>query len=390
MTDLATWPAVRLAAAVRDRQVSSRELLEIYLDRIDRLGPPVNAVVTVDADGARRADADADRLTAGGEQLGPLHGLPMTVKDAIETAGLRSTGGAVELAGHVPDRDAPAVARLKAAGAIVFGKTNAPRWSFDVQTFNEVFGTTSNPWALDHSPGGSSGGAAAAVACGFTSFELGTDIGGSIRLPAHCCGVFGLKPTFGVVPQRGYLDHAGGGSTDADINVFGPLTRSAEDLDLLLGVLAGPGAPEARAWRLDLPAGGDIAGRPARRALARQPGLQGGRRVPRPAPPGGRRRRRRRRQDRGCRAEGFLRPPVRRVHPSGGGRHLPEPSRPRRRLRVGDPPGLAASRRGAPTAPDGVGGLVRRPRRPSLPGIGRARLPSRPVESARPDRHDQR
>ena len=145
------------------------------------------------------------------------------------------------------------MARLRAAGAIIVGKTNCPRWSGDVETYNELFGTTNNPWALDHTPGGSSGGPAAAVATGLTSFELGTDIGGSIRSPSHFCGVFGLKPSFGVVPQRGYLDHVGGGTTDADINVFGPLARSADDLDLLLGVLAGPEPERALAWRLELP-----------------------------------------------------------------------------------------------------------------------------------------
>jgi amidase len=153
----------------------------------------------------------------------------------------------------VPAHDAPAVARLKDAGAIVFGKTNLPRWSADFQTYNELFGVTSNPWDLERTVGGSSGGAAAAVASGFTSFELGTDIGGSVRIPAHCCGTFSLKPSFGVIPQRGYLSHVGGGTTDVDINVFGPITRSADDLDLLLGVLAGPEPERAEAWRIDLP-----------------------------------------------------------------------------------------------------------------------------------------
>src|SRR5690242_13850236 len=165
---------------------------------------------------------------------------------------MRSTGGAVELRDHVPGADAPIVAGLRAAGAIVFGKTNVPRWSGDLQTYNEIFGTTNNPWALDRGPGGSSGGAATAVACGFTSFEIGTDIGGSVRIPAHCCGVFGLKPSFGVVPQRGYLDHVGGGATDADINVFGPIARSARDLDVLLDVLAGPEPERAGAWSIAL------------------------------------------------------------------------------------------------------------------------------------------
>jgi amidase len=259
--ELLTAPAVRLAEAIRSKHVSSRELLDGYLGRIDRLGRPINAVVTLDIDRAQSAAAAADDATTRGELKGPLHGLPVTIKDAIETAGIRSTGGAVELSEHVPAADAPAVAKLKAAGTIVFGKTNLPRWSGNLQTYNDLFGTTNNPWATDRTPGGSSGGAAAAVACGFTSFELGTDIGGSIRAPSHFCGVFGLKPSYGVVPQRGYLDHVGGGMTDVDINVFGPIARSADDLDLLLTVLAGPEPERAPAWRLELPG-------PGRRSLA--------------------------------------------------------------------------------------------------------------------------
>jgi amidase len=251
---VATWSATRLAAAIRSKELSSRELLGIYLDRIERLDPPINAVVTLDVERAQAAAAAADEHTARGDALGPLHGLPVTIKDAIETEGIRSTGGAIELCDHVPATDAPAVARLKDAGAIVFGKTNLPRWSGDAQTYNEMFGTTNNPWDVTRAPGGSSGGAAAAVACGFTSFEIGTDIGGSVRMPSHFCGTFGLKPSYGVVPQRGYLDHVGGGTTDADINVFGPIARSADDLDLLLGVLAGPEPERSVAWSIDLPA----------------------------------------------------------------------------------------------------------------------------------------
>src|SRR5262249_21695923 len=153
-------------------------------------------------------------------------------------------------ADHIPAAHAPAVARLEAAGAVVFGKTNVPRWSGDIQTYNAIFGTMNNPWAVDRVPGGSSGGAAVAVACGFSAFALGADIGGSIRIPAHCCGVFGIKPSYGIVPQRGYLDHVGGGSTDPDLNVFGPLARSAEDLELLLDVLAAPDLERAIAWRV--------------------------------------------------------------------------------------------------------------------------------------------
>jgi amidase len=250
---IATWTASRLVAAIAAKDLSSRELLELYLDRIDHLDATINSVVTLDADRARAAAGAADTATARGESHGPLHGLPITVKDAIEVEGVRSTGGAVELTDHVPAQDAVAVARLKSAGAIVFGKTNVPRWSGDLQTYNEIFGTTNNPWDTSRVPGGSSGGPAAAVACGFTSFETGTDIGGSIRIPSHCCGVFGLKPSFGVVPQRGYLDQVGGGSTDADINVFGPIARGADDLELLLGVLAGPEPERTLGWHLTLP-----------------------------------------------------------------------------------------------------------------------------------------
>jgi amidase len=254
---MSTESATSLAAAIRAKEISSRELLTSFLDRIERLGGPINAVVTLDADRALTAADAADAATARGESFGPLHGLPTTIKDAIATEGIRSTGGAVELRDHVPTADAPAVARLKDAGAIVFGKTNLPRWSGDLESFNEIFGTTNNPWDVERVPGGSSGGAGAAVAAGFTSFELSTDIAGSVRIPSHWNGVFGLKPSFGVIPQRGYLDHTGGGTIDVDINVFGPIARSADDLDLLLDVLAGPAPEDAVAWRIDLPSARD-------------------------------------------------------------------------------------------------------------------------------------
>jgi amidase len=269
--DICLASALTQAAAIRDRRISSRELLELYLRRIDRLNPTLNAVVTLDVERATEAAkaADAATMATGGSgdgrpvgtgsrlaeygRLPPLHGLPITVKDAIETAGLRSTGGARELVDHVPTSDAPAVARLKAAGAIVFGKTNVPQWSNDIQTFNDLFGVTNNPWDVTRTSGGSSGGAAVAVATGLTSFELGTDIGGSVRIPSSYCGVFGHKPSFGIISERGYLDRVGGGQSDLDINVFGPLARSAADLDVLLGILAGPHAEDAVAWRLQLP-----------------------------------------------------------------------------------------------------------------------------------------
>lgn len=249
----ALLPATSLAAMIREREISSRELLDLYLSRVGQINPSLNAVVTLEADRALEAAAEADKGTARGDALGPLHGLPVTIKDAIEVAGIRSTGGATELSSHVPSEDAPVVARLRQAGAIVFGKTNVPRWSGDIQTFNDVFGTTNNPWDLARTPGGSSGGPAAAVSAGLSAFEVGTDIGGSIRIPSSFCGVFGHKPSFGVVPQRGYLDSVGGGGIDADINVFGPIARSVEDLALILDVVAGPLPGDAVGWSLKLP-----------------------------------------------------------------------------------------------------------------------------------------
>lgn len=235
--EVALWPAVRQAAALRAGEFGSRELLELLVGRIERLNGELNAVVTLDLDTAREAADGADRMAADGEFAGPLHGLPITIKDALETAGIRSTGGATELRDHVPGQDAPVVAALKAAGAIVFGKTNLPRWSGDIQSYNELFGTTVNPWNAARVPGGSSGGAATAVAAGLTAFEIGTDIGGSIRIPSAYCGVFGHKPSWGVVPTTGYLDHEAGGTTEADVNVVGPIARSAEDLELILDLI---------------------------------------------------------------------------------------------------------------------------------------------------------
>jgi len=252
-TDTGLKSATELAELVRTKQLSSRELLDHYLWRIDKINGDINAVVTFDIERATEQATAADEQLASGQLIGPLHGLPISVKDAIATEGIRSTGGAVELTDHVPAADAPVVQAVKQAGAIVFGKSNLPRWSGDIQAYNPMFGTTNNPWDLTRGPGGSSGGASAAVAAGLTAFEIGTDIGGSVRLPAHFAGVCGHKPSFGVIPQRGYLSHTTGGTTDADVNVFGPLARSAADLAMLLDVVAGPRPDQAVGWKLDLP-----------------------------------------------------------------------------------------------------------------------------------------
>lgn len=236
-TDIALWSTVRQAEAIRNGETTSRALLEHFIARIERINPALNAVVTADFERARAAADSADAALARGDVIGPLHGIPVTIKDALQTKGLRSTGGATELRDNVPQSDAAVVQAITEAGAIIMGKTNLPRWSGDLQSFNDIFGTTVNPWNPDRVPGGSSGGAGAAVAAGLTSFEIGTDIGGSIRIPSSFCGVFGHKPSFGVVPSTGYLDHPLGGTTEADINVIGPIARYAEDLELLLEIL---------------------------------------------------------------------------------------------------------------------------------------------------------
>jgi amidase len=252
--DLGLWSASELVESLRAKRVSSVELLDEYLARIEKLNPAVNAVVTLDAERARAQAAAADAASVRGDLWGPLHGLPVSVKDAIDTAGLRTTGGSKDFASRVPEHDAPVVARLKGAGAVVFAKTNLPLWSGDGQTWNELFGATANPWDLERAPGGSSGGAAAAVACGLAALETGTDIGGSIRNPAHFTGVYGHKPSFGLVPGTGYFDRPDGGHVDVDINVIGPLARSVDDLELSMNQIAGPDPLGARRPQFVLPA----------------------------------------------------------------------------------------------------------------------------------------
>jgi len=237
--DLASATATELVSRLEARQVSSRELLDAQLDRIERLDPAINAVVALDVDRARQRAGSIDHARARGDQVGPLAGLPMTIKDSFETEGLVTTAGAGELAEHVPARDADAVARLRGAGAVVFGKTNLPLYAGDWQTYNRVHGRTNNPWDVERTAGGSSGGAAAAVAAGFSTLELCSDIGGSIRVPAHYCGVFGHKPTWGAVPQRGHIPGPPGTLADADLGVMGPIGRSVADLQLGLDVLVG-------------------------------------------------------------------------------------------------------------------------------------------------------
>jgi amidase len=211
--------------------------------------------VALDVDRAQSAARLADEATANGRSAGPLHGLPMTVKDVWETEGLVTTSGAPELKDYLPHTDALAVARLRQAGAIIYGKTNTPLYAGDFQTFNDVHGLTNNPWDITRTAGGSSGGSAAAVAAGLTPLEMGSDIGGSIRNPAHFNGVYGMKPSWGLVPSRGHIPGPPGSLVETDVNCGGPIARSIDDLRTALGVIAGPVPEEAVGWRLELDAG---------------------------------------------------------------------------------------------------------------------------------------
>jgi amidase len=244
---------IGLVRALEARQVSSREVLDALVARVEQRNPQVNVVVTLDVERARERAGAIDDARAAGRPVGPLGGVPLTVKDSLMTEGLRTTSGAPELAGFVPDRDADPVARLKAAGAVVFGKTNLPIYAGDAQSFNQVFGTSRNPWDPDRSVGGSSGGSAGALAAGFTPLEVGSDIAGSIRNPAAMCGVVGHKPSYGLVSARGQIPGPPGTLTQADLAVVGPMARTVDDCELALDLLAGPDEWQAPAWAVRVP-----------------------------------------------------------------------------------------------------------------------------------------
>ena len=241
--DIAFSSTSELAAAIRRGAVSATDVLDAQLAQIEKHNPALNAVITLDADGARKQARAADKAVKRGDPLGPLHGVPFTLKDAHETAGMRTTVGFPPFADYVPAEDSVVVARLKAAGAILVGKTNAAMLLGDFQTGNPLFGRTNNPWDVERTPGGSSGGAAAALAAGMTPFEIGTDMQSSIRLPAHFCGVFGLKPTENRVSLEGGFPNPGGDPRTIHImSCIGPMARNAEDLALLYRIIAGPDA----------------------------------------------------------------------------------------------------------------------------------------------------
>ena len=247
--------AHELVAMLAARQISARELCDEAIARIERLDQQINAVVVRDFDRARAAADAADAALAKGERR-PLLGLPMTIKEQYNIAGLPTSWGYPQCRDWRPDADALTVARLKAAGAVILGKTNVPFGLADWQSYNDIYGQTNNPWDLGRSPGGSSGGGAAALASGYVPLEFGSDIGGSLRCPAHFCGVFSHKPSLDLVPQRGSgPPQTPAYATRGDLAVIGPMARSAADLALALDVLAGPDEEaEGIGYRLALPA----------------------------------------------------------------------------------------------------------------------------------------
>jgi len=243
--------AKQLAAAVRKKKIGCLELLDLYLKRVEAYNPELNAIVATDIEGARKRAKAADKAVKAGKKLGPLHGVPMTIKESFDVAGYPTTWGDPAFKEAIVKTDSLFVQRMKKAGVTLFGKTNVPLNLADWQSYNEVYGSTNNPWDLGRTPGGSSGGSGAALAAGLTGIEAGSDIGASIRNPAHYCGVYGHKPTWGVVCPQGHA--LAGNVAYGDIGVVGPLARGAADLEIAMDIMAGPDAIDGRGWTLDLP-----------------------------------------------------------------------------------------------------------------------------------------
>src|SRR5215470_4138842 len=240
-------PARRLLSMLTAREISSTELTRAFYERIRKVNPRLNAIVTLCEERALREAAESDRRLAAGSEIRPLEGLPITIKDSIATEGVRSTDGMKILEHNVPERDAPTVVRYRQAGTVVIGKTNIPEMAMDYDCENPVFGATNNPWNLARVPGGSSGGEAAALAAGFCALGLGSDYGGSIRVPAHFSGVVGLKPTWGTIPGSGHLfgpfdPFIPGPPPAVGMATIGPMARYVDDLTLAYNILRGPDA----------------------------------------------------------------------------------------------------------------------------------------------------
>ena len=248
MSELVFLTVHQLAAAIREREVSAAEVLDAHLSHIARHNPALNAIVTLNEKEARRRAKEADEDLTRGNVWGPLHGVPVTIKDTFETAGLRTTSSFKPLADYVPQQDATVVSRMRAAGAVILGKTNMPELALDCQSNSPIFGPANNPWDVRRTPGGSTGGGAAAVAAGLSPLEIGSDIGGSIRIPAHFCGLYGLKPTEHRVSIAGHIPEPPGVPKGVrHMGVVGALARSVKDLQLCLSVIAGP---DGREWEV--------------------------------------------------------------------------------------------------------------------------------------------
>ena len=237
--DIIYASAKTMAQAIQDKEVSAVELVDAHLARIDEVNPALNAVVQLAAERARADAVEADAALARGESLGTLHGVPFTLKDSIDTEDVITTGGTLGRKDYVPDADATVTARLRAAGAILLGKTNTPELTFAGETDNLVYGRTNNPFDLSRAPGGSSGGAGAIVCCGGAAFDIGSDTGGSVRGPAHYCGITGIKPNSGRVPRTGHIVPHGLGALDS-LTQNGPMARYVEDLALIMPIISGP------------------------------------------------------------------------------------------------------------------------------------------------------
>ena len=243
--------ALDQAWLLRKRKIGARELLDLCWAQVEKHNPALNAVIVSDIDRTRKAAALSDRRLKHGAPIGPFDGVPMTIKESFDWTGTPSTWGVPKLKDNIATRDAVPLQRLTEAGAVIFGKTNVPLMLADWQTFNAIYGTTNNPWDVTRVPGGSSGGSAVALATGMSALEIGSDIGASIRNPAHYCGVYGHKPTYGIVPRRG--DTFPGNVAPSDISVAGPLARSAADLAVMLKLMAGTDGIDARGLTLRLP-----------------------------------------------------------------------------------------------------------------------------------------
>ncbi|MDH3220068.1 MAG: amidase [Gammaproteobacteria bacterium] len=238
MSEAIYWSACRIAREIRVGSLTSTAIVEACLERIERVNPSINAVVQLVAERALAEAHALDRLGARERFRGPLHGVPITIKDSLDTEGIVTTGGTLGRRDYVPQQDAPVVARLRAAGAVLLGKTNTPELTFSGETNNLIYGRTNNPYDLQRSPGGSSGGAAAIIACGGAALELGSDTGGSIREPAHLCGIAGIKPTSGRTPRSGHIVPYGG--VLDSLTQIGPMARYVQDLVLALPLICGP------------------------------------------------------------------------------------------------------------------------------------------------------